>query len=180
MMADRGSLIIMVGLPGSGKSTLAEIIAGYIPQRTVEILNGDRINRELNPVPSYSREELLALHEFIQKKVFESLLVGHVVIYDATNILEKYRKAARQIALRANVNYLIVEVVADQKLIEQRLRSRTSDPQNYSEADLSIYQRMKERFEPILDEHITVQSSEDNFANLDVLLRRIQSLIEEK
>jgi predicted kinase len=176
MMEDRGSLIIMVGLPGSGKSTLAEIIAGYIAQRTVEILNGDRINRELNPVPSHSREELLALHEFIQKKAFESLLVGHVVIYDATNILEKYRKAARQIALRANVNYLIV----DQKLIEQRLRSRTSDPQNYSEADLSIYQRMKERFEPILDEHITVQSSEDNFANLDVLLRRIQSLIEEK
>jgi predicted kinase len=179
-MAAKGSLIILVGLPGSGKSTLAKLIADSLPDRNVEILNGDRINRELNRVPSYSREELLAVHEFIHKKAEEALRAGQVVIYDATNLLEKYRSAARQTALRANANYLFVEVVADQKLVEERLRSRPSNPEDYSQADIPVYLRMKERFEPIAGEHLSVTSTADGFDGLDSLLRRIRRLVEEK
>lgn len=179
-MAAKGSLIILVGLPASGKSTLAKLIAQALPDRKVEILNGDRINRELNRVPSYSREELLAVHEFIHKKAEQALRAGQVVIYDATNLIEKHRNAARQTALRANASYLFVEVVAEQSLVEERLRSRPSNPEDYSQADYSVYMRMKERFEPIAGEHVSVTSTADAFVGLDRLLRRIRRLVEEK
>lgn len=174
-MANRGFFIIMVGLPGSGKSTLARIIEGDIHDRKVEVLDGDQINKELNLVPTYSHQELVELHKRIHTKAFKSLLEGKVVIYDATNILDKYRKSACQLAARTNADYLIVNVVAEERLIFSRLEARQLDASNYSEADLTVYHRMKEQFEPIMEEHITVQSAESGFVNLDYLLARIHT-----
>lgn len=79
--------IMLVGLPGSGKSTLAQTLKDkYIIHSSDTIreeLTGDVNNQDLNS----------KVFETLHKRVKEDLSNGNNVIYDATNLNWKRRKA---------------------------------------------------------------------------------------
>lgn len=86
---NKPTFTMMVGLPGSGKSTYARELA----ERTnAEICSSDAIREELTgDINSQtSNEEVFKL---LHKRIKEHLANGKSVIYDATNINSKRRRA---------------------------------------------------------------------------------------
>lgn len=56
-----------------------------------------------------------------------------------------------------NDQFKIIECICHEGLVVSRLQNRKND---YSDADLSIYKRIKEIYEPIKEKHITVDTSQ--------------------
>lgn len=78
--------LMLVGLPGSGKSTYAKQLDDYIIHSSDAIreeLTGDASDQNLNS----------KVFETLHKRVKKDLVAGNNVIYDATNISWKRRKA---------------------------------------------------------------------------------------
>lgn len=79
-------LYTMVGIPGSGKSTIANQIPNAI------IISSDAIRKEL-----YGAEEIQGngkqVFDLVYKRIGEELTKGHDVVFDATNLTPKARKA---------------------------------------------------------------------------------------
>jgi len=97
-------LYTMVGIPGSGKST----IANQIPNTVV--ISSDAIRKEL-----YGAEEIQGngkqVFDLVYKRIGEELAKGNDVVFDATNLTPRARKAvfrfsAEHIAVyvRTNLN----------------------------------------------------------------------------
>lgn len=79
-------LYTMIGIPGSGKST----IANQIPNAVV--ISSDAIRKEL-----YGAEEIQGngkqVFDLVYKRISEELAKGNDVVFDATNLTPKARKA---------------------------------------------------------------------------------------
>ncbi len=176
--SSRGLLIILSGLPGAGKSTLAKMIKSNLRERRVVILEGDFIRKQMFPVQTYSLEETRKVRLAIMKETVENLQKGDIVIYDATNIQEQSREAGRQAARQTGCPYIVVQVVADESLVRERLLSKGDNGQCYSDATYCVYEELKQLVEPIMGEFITV-SSEDYFAqDFTNLMRYIRAQIQ--
>ncbi len=74
---------------------------------------------------------------------------GHSVIVDATFSRRKYRSMFVDAMERLGMPYYFVEVTAPDTVIRQRLAKRAQDPKATSDADLSVYLREREAFEPL-------------------------------
>lgn len=87
---DKPEFLMVVGLPGSGKSTYIEkYYSNYHVHSSDAIreeLSGDVNNQDIN------KQVFSTLH----KRVKDDLVAGHNVVYDATNISWKRRKAFLQ------------------------------------------------------------------------------------
>lgn len=86
---NKPEFIMLVGLPGSGKSTLIKRYKEY------KVHSSDDIREELTG--DANRQDINSLvFETLHKRVKEDLLNGQSVIYDATNLNRKRRKAFLQ------------------------------------------------------------------------------------
>jgi predicted kinase len=92
-------LIILCGLPGSGKSSYAQCIQDnsyvFSDHRETEVVihSSDAIREELFG-DAGSQEDNGRVFELMHKRTREDLKAGKTVVYDATNITRKARKAA--------------------------------------------------------------------------------------
>ena len=79
-------LYTMIGLPGSGKSTIAKQIPNAV------VISSDAIRKEL-----YGAEEIQGngkqVFDLVYKRIGEELAKGNDVVFDATNITPRARKA---------------------------------------------------------------------------------------
>ena len=64
--------------------------------------------------------------------------------------------------IRAKAKLLFIEVQASEELIRERLKRKRQD----SEADYQIYQKLKKQFEPVEEEHLILQSTDDNITSM--------------
>jgi hypothetical protein len=153
-------LIIVSGLPGTGKSYFSRKLAGQLPSVIVE---SDALRKKLFPVPAYSAEESQRLFAACYRLIEELLNSSISVILDATNLVEYHREFLYRIAERLEVKLIIVWVQAPKELVRQRLqgRSEDSDPLDKSDADWSIYQRMRTRVQRIRRNYFSVDTSRD-------------------
>lgn len=153
-------LVIVSGLPGTGKSYFSRKLAEQLPSVIVE---SDALRKKLFPVPVYSAEESQRLFAACYRLIEELLGSSISVILDATNLVEYHREFLYRIAERLKVKLIIVWVQAPKELVRQRLRGRSegSDPLDKSDADWSIYQRMRTRVERIRRNYFSVDTSRD-------------------
>ncbi|MDE1831781.1 MAG: AAA family ATPase [Thaumarchaeota archaeon] len=152
-------LVIICGLPGVGKTTLAKSLAPLIYGI---ILSSDKIRKELFPSPTYSQSE--------QKTVFDTMLIaaknlsdaGTNCILDATFNKEQSRTEVKNRLGLTDDQFHVIECSCPEDIIMSRLESRKND---YSDATVQVYQKMKSIREPVKSEHITldtVLSPEEN------------------
>lgn len=163
-------LIMVSGLPGTGKSYFSRKLAEQLPSVIVE---SDALRKKLFPVPAYSAEESQRLFAACYRLIEELLSSSISVILDATNLVEYYREHLYRIAERLKVKLIVVWVQAPKELVRQRLQGRSegSDPLDKSDADWSIYQRMRTRVQRIRRNYFSVDTSRDISPVIDKIVR---------
>jgi len=145
--------VLFCGLPGTGKSTLAEALAPLID---AVVLSTDKIRKELIPKPIYTAEEKSLVYDvmLLVAKYLNNSCVN--CILDATFNTEKFRKEAIvKLGIKRSQLH-IVECICPEDVVIDRLKSRKD---SYSDADVSVYMKMKEIYEPVKEDHIITKTS---------------------
>ena len=148
--------MIVCGLPGVGKTTIAKDLAPLI---NAVVLSTDKIRKELIPNPTYKKQE--------KKLIYNVLLIvakylhqaGINCILDATFNTENSRKELRKKLGLSQEQISIVECICPDDIVISRLKDRKND---YSDADISIYKKMKRIYQPIKEEHIILDTNQQS------------------
>lgn len=172
-----GALVLLCGLPGAGKSTLAQRIATSLQPQPVTILRSDEIRKELFPTPGYTAVENYRVHQTVRQRMLAPLRRGDLVIYDATNLTEAGRRAGLTPARRLGAPTLIVEVVAAESIIFDRLRQRQQIADAWSDADQRVYQLLKQTQQPIHAPHLTIHTDAPHESDWLQLLAHLRQLL---
>lgn len=145
-------IVIVFGLPESGKSYFAERLAKAIQ---AEYVNSDRLRMEMYPKRTYSESEEEAVYNRMLNKMNEAFTQNKSVVLDAPFHKESLRKRFTK-NIRDNIYF--IEVWADDSIIQERLKKESP----FSEADYNAHQLIREQWEPIEEEHLLLESTNDN------------------
>jgi predicted kinase len=164
-------ILLFCGLPGVGKTSLANELAPLID---AVVLSTDKIRKELISNPTYTKEEkefiydvMLLLARYLHNEA------GVNCILDATFNTEESRNTARRKLSNISPDLIyIVECICPEDIIISRLKARKED---YSDADIGIYKKMKQMYEPVKDKqrHIVLDTSRDPKTNAREIKSRI-------
>ncbi|MEO9021965.1 MAG: ATP-binding protein [Ginsengibacter sp.] len=158
MNTDSSNIIVIVfGLPGSGKSYFAERLAKKIH---ATYINSDQSRMEMYKKRTYSETEKKAVYHAMLDKMNDAISQNKSVILDATFHKESTRNIFTK---KAPGKILFMEVWADDAIIRERLKKERV----LSEADYKIHQLISQQWEPIEEEHLLLESTNDN---VDIML----------
>lgn len=153
-------LVLVCGLPGSGKSYFADQLS---KKMKAEHFNTDVLRKELFPLQrTYSEKEKQIVYDTLLSKTSSSLNERKSVIVDATFYKNELRVPFYNLAQTKKVPIYIFYITADESLIQARTSVLRSD----SEADYSVYLKLKELFEPITTPYATLISTQNNIDDL--------------
>ena len=166
------AFIVVSGLPGVGKSHFCNKLAERLP---VTILESDALRRTLLPSPTYSLPESSRLFQAIHHLIEGLLRRGIPLILDATNLSERYRERLYNIADRLGAGLILVRVEAPPDVVYQRLKARSEGiaSETNSDADWSVFQKMKPTVQQIRRNHFAVDTSRDISPVLDKIVRAV-------
>ena len=154
-------LILVCGLPGSGKSYFAKLLSEKIQ---AAYFNSDVCRKELFPNQrNYSEKEKQSVYDALLSSTETNVIHHTSVVVDATFYKNSLRLPFYDLADQLNCSCSIIYLFADETLIKKR----TSQIRENSEADYSVYLKLKDVFEPIKKPHLTLQSTNNN---IDALL----------
>lgn len=152
------AMILMCGLPASGKSWLAKRIShtlrGVFLQSDVrrKILAGilpTAPAREAIDSGLYAPEMKDKTYRFLLRHAVDVLLTGRTVFVDATFSKAKYRRPFIDAAARLELPCFVLHVTAPEDVTRKRLEARKHARREPSDADLAVYLRAVESFEPL-------------------------------
>ena len=167
------AFIVVSGLPGTGKSHFCRQLAERIP---LIILESDLMRKTLFLSPAYSAAESARLFQAVHHLIEKLLKKGVPVVLDATNLSERNRERLYHIAYQHNVKLILVRVEAPPEVVRERLKNRaegTALVQDNSEADWSVFQKMKTSAQEIHRNHFAVDTSRDISPVLDKIVREV-------
>jgi predicted kinase len=160
-------IILICGLPGTGKTYLSNKLAEYIDST---VLSTDKIRKELIQKPSYAPWERALIYDVLFLLTKYLHFSGINCILDGTFNMEKSRNEIKDLLNLKNHQFYIIECYCPEDLIITRLLLRKND---YSDATVSIYLKMKKIYEPIRHEHISINTSKPINKNIDKILQYI-------
>ena len=164
------TLVAVSGLPGTGKSYFSTKLAERLP---FVILESDALRKMLFPHPTYSAEESTRLFRVVHRLIERLLKRGIPVILDATNLSERHREYLYSIAEHLGVKLILVRVEAPPELVAGRLHQRQETQESKSDADWTVYQRMRSSVEEIRLRHYVVDTSRDIAPVLDKIVKEV-------
>lgn len=151
-------IVIVFGLPGSGKTYFAVSLANMIK---ADYINSDQIRRTLFAVRAYSAREKLSVYNEMLVLMHKTVQQHKNLVLDATfytnDIRKKFLDAAEDID-----DIIFIEVRAEESLIKERLKR----PREDSEADFQVYKKIKKQWEPLYEDHLILQSTDDNITEM--------------
>lgn len=157
----------MSGLPGVGKTTVAKNLS---PLLDATLLSSDKIRKELIANPTYQRDERELVYQVMMLLAKYLHDAGKNCILDATFNKEEFRNQVKEKTNCPDGQFFIVECVCPEELCISRIKARKDD---YSDADISVYQKMKKIYEPVKSKHITVDTSADAKSNAEIIYKKI-------
>ena len=150
--------MVISGLPGTGKSHLAARLAERLPYL---VLESDVLRKTLFPEPGYLPAENTRLFRTLHQLITVLLEKGVSLILDATNLSERNREYLYHIADTLESKLILVKVEAPPDLVKERLINRLNEPESSSDANWSVYQKMKPTVQKISRKHFVVDTSQD-------------------
>ncbi len=166
----RPVLVVISGLPGTGKTFFSSKLAEKLP---FVILESDALRKSLFPNPAYTQKESAALFRYIYLLIERLLGQGIPIILDATNLSESNRERLYNIADRMKARLVIVSIKAPPDIVRERLLKRATSGEGKSDADWSIYLKMKPSVEKIRRKHYVVDTSRNITPVLEKIIREI-------
>lgn len=163
------AFIMTCGLPGTGKSTFARALA---PCLRAEHLASDRIRKELagldptergTPHDIYTDTFTQRTYDTMRDRTRDALQAGRTVIADANFPSRALRTPFIELGEELHVPAFTIHLTADESTVRERMRARSTDPTEVSDADWSVYEKAKSRFEPPSVDEVrstTIQSEE--------------------
>lgn len=148
-------LLVLFGLPATGKTFLAKELAselGFVH------LNTDNTRKRMLEKPSYSEKEKKMVYDKMFEFVLGYLKRGSDVIIDGTFYRESLRKCARRIARETNNRVFFIEVTAPEEEVKRRM-SKRKRRKSESDADFTVYKKIKSEFEPLKEPHLVIDST---------------------
>ena len=166
------AFIIVSGLPGTGKTYFCHQLAERLP---FLVLESDALRKSLFSSPTYSAAESSHLFRTIHYLIEGLLRKGIPLILDATNLSERHRERLYNIAEHLNAKLILVRVEAPPGLVQERLKVRSGQPEieDKSDADWTVYQKMKPTAQKISRNHYAVDTSRDITPVLDKIVREV-------
>ena len=164
------AFIAVSGLPGTGKSYLCNQLAKRLP---LVILESDALRKTLFSSPNYSPQESSHLFRAVRLLIERLLKKGISPILDATNLSERYREYLYSIADHLDIRLILVRVEAPPQIVRVRLKIRQENSEGKSDADWTVYQRMKPSVQDIRRNHYAVDTSLDITPVLDKIVREV-------
>ena len=163
-------LIMLCGLPATGKSYLARRLVERMPFVIVET---DFVRKTLFPTPTYSAQESGLVHRVCHALMEKLLRRGARVVFDATNLVELHREKVYRLARSAAAKLVIVQTVAPEAVVRERLEKRkvARDSDDISDATWAIYKRMASDQQPIGHPHLIIDTSGDLEEAVNKILR---------
>ncbi len=149
-------VVVVMGLPGSGKSYFAERLADQID---ADYICSDRLRKELFPKRTYSDSEKASVYDAMLIKMEVAIAQDKNVVLDATF----HKHNTREMFAKKRKNGVrIIEIWAEQPIIKERLKK--SRP--YSDADYQIHQLIKQEWEPLEEDYLRLESTNDNIDDM--------------
>jgi predicted kinase len=164
-------LVVVSGLPDTGKSYFCRQLAQKLE---AVILESDALRKSLFPRPSYSSAESIRLFHVCHLLIETLLKKGIPLIFDATNLSERYRERLYNIADRLDVRLVLVRVDAPPELVYERLKKRQKGLECKSDADWAVYQKMRPQVQKISRWHYAVDTSRDITPVLNKIVREVR------
>lgn len=158
-------LVVVCGLPGVGKSTVAAAVADRIDGRR---LRTDVVRKDILPDPQYTPEETGMVYGELFRRGYETVQAGTSVVFDGTFKNRTFRQRAHALAGELDAEFRLFHVVCDTAVVRERIAAREGD---VSDADFEVHTTLREQFEPIELDHVTV----DNSDGLDRTLREVRA-----
>jgi predicted kinase len=151
-------IIIVFGLPGSGKSYFAFRLANLL---NAAYINSDIVRKMFPGKKAYSLNEKMSVYDEMLKQMMAMLKENRNLILDATFYKSDIRRKFSNEA-HPNEKISFIEVRANESLINERLKKARTD----SEADFEVYKKIKNEWEPFNQDHLIMQSTDDNIEEM--------------
>ena len=152
-------IVIVFGLPGTGKSYFASRLATKIK---AEYVGSDQVRFSMIKDRTYDKEEKMRVYGKMLKMTEQLTAKRKQVVLDATFYQDEIRKMFISLAKSLRVKIYFVEVTAAPPLVKKRVIKKREG----SEADYAVYLKIKELFEPMNEEHLILQSTENNIEDM--------------
>jgi len=121
----RGVVVFFTGLSGSGKSTLAQALCNRLIEsggRTVTLLDGDRVRRNVSRGLTFSREDRELNIERIAWIAAEVARHGGMAVCAPIAPFDRTRKVARAMAAEVGADFALIHVATPLEVCEARDR----------------------------------------------------------
>jgi predicted kinase len=146
-------IIIVFGLPGSGKSYFASRLAKAL---SAGYINSDLERKKMFAERTYTAAEKLSVYEEMLSRVKEAVKDAKDLVVDATFYKQDIRQKFIEAAKPGTV--IFIGIKAGEELTRQRLSKQRKD----SDADFSVYKLIRSQWEPMLQEHLVLESTGNN------------------
>ena len=162
------ALIVVLGLPGTGKTTFARALAAQTGARH---LNTDMLRAELGLQGQYDEATKARVYDELLRKSRASLQQGTLVVLDGTFYRQAFRDRISDLARETGAALKWLEIRASAETVKQRV----SRERPYSEADYAVYQKIREAFEPLKEERLSLDSDRQT---LEAMLREAREYLQ--
>jgi aminoglycoside phosphotransferase family enzyme/predicted kinase len=151
-------LVLTCGLPASGKTTAARHLAA--PFEAVTLRSDTRRKRlagvartrrvgETYGAGIYTAEMTDRTYRSLLADAEAALRNERSVVVDAAFSRAEQRRGFLELAGSLAAPFVVVEATAPEEVVRERMASRSGDRREVSDADLGVYVRMRETFEPL-------------------------------
>ncbi len=152
--------VLFAGLPGTGKSTLARAMAERLG---AAVLDKDRVRGTLFPgvLTDYSApQDQLCMRAMLEAAAYltERRRVNYIFFDGRTFSAQAQIEEVLLAAARAGARWRILHVKCADAVAEERL-ARNDPGHPAQNRDPALYRRIKQHFEPILQENLEVDTT---------------------